>query len=47
VGEQRLVKLRLDGARDGVTLLLRWVPSGSDWRIAALEPVAAAPPRPA
>jgi hypothetical protein len=46
VGEQRLVKLRLDGARDGVTLLLRWVPTGSDWRIAVLEPVSAsaAPP---
>ena len=46
VGEQRLVKLRLDGAHDAVTLLLRWVPSGSDWRVAALEAVSAsaAPP---
>ncbi|MEX2222175.1 MAG: hypothetical protein WEG40_10285 [Candidatus Rokuibacteriota bacterium] len=46
VGEQRLVKLRLDGAHDGVTLLLRWVPTGSDWRIAVLEAVSAsaAPP---
>jgi hypothetical protein len=46
VGEQRLVKLRLDGARDGVTLLLRWAPDGSDWRVAALEAVSAsaAPP---
>ena len=46
VGDQRLVKLRLDGARGGVTLLLRWVPTGSDWRVAALEAAAAstAPP---
>jgi hypothetical protein len=38
VGAQRLVKLRLDGA-DAITLLLRWAPTGSDWRIAALEAV--------
>jgi hypothetical protein len=46
VGEQRLVKLRMAGARDGVTLLLRWVPTGSDWRVAVLEAVSAsaAPP---
>ena len=46
VGEQRLVKLRLDGAQGGVTLLLRWVPTGSDWRLAVLEAVSApaAPP---
>ncbi len=41
VGEQRLVKLRVDGSRDGVTLLLRWVPIREDWRIAAIEPVSA------
>lgn len=41
VGEQRLVKLRVDGAQDGLTLLLRWVPAGSDWRVAVLEPVSA------
>jgi hypothetical protein len=39
VGEQRLVKLRLDGGRDGVTLLLRWVPAGSAWQVAVIEPV--------
>jgi hypothetical protein len=39
LGQQRLVKLRLDGARDGVTLLLRWVPDGADWRVAVIEPV--------
>ena len=46
VGEQRLVKLRLDGVHDGITLLLRWVPTGSDWRVAVLEAVSAsaAPP---
>jgi hypothetical protein len=46
VGEQRLVKLRLDGAHEGVTLLLRWVPTGSEWRVAVLEAVSAsaAPP---
>ena len=47
VGEQRLVKLRLDGARDGVTLLLRWAPDGSDWRVAALEAVSASAATPA
>ncbi|HEY7654969.1 MAG TPA: hypothetical protein VIG07_19290 [Methylomirabilota bacterium] len=41
VGEQRLVKLRVDGTRDGITLLLRWVPVREDWRIAAVEPVSA------
>lgn len=46
LGEQRLVKLRLDGAHGSATLLLRWVPSGPDWRVAALEAVSAsvAPP---
>jgi hypothetical protein len=46
VGEQRLVKLRLGGAHAGVTLLLRWVPTGPDWRVAVLEAVSAsaAPP---
>jgi hypothetical protein len=46
VGEQRLVKLRLHGIHDGVTLLLRWVPTGSDWRVAVVEAVSAsaAPP---
>lgn len=39
VGAQRLVKLRVEGARDTVTLLLRWVPVGQAWRIAAIEPV--------
>jgi hypothetical protein len=47
VGEQRLVKLRLDGAHDGVTLLLRWVPAYSDWRVAVLEAVSASAASPA
>jgi hypothetical protein len=47
VGEQRLVKLRLDGAHDAVTLLLRWVPTGPDWRVAALEAVSASAATPA
>ena len=47
VGEQRLVKLRLDGAHDGVTLLLRWVPADSDWRVAVLEAVSASAASPA
>jgi hypothetical protein len=40
------VKLRLDGVHDDITLLLRWVPTGSDWRVAVLEAVSAsaAPP---
>jgi hypothetical protein len=47
VGEQRLVKIRLDGAHDGVTLLLRWVPTGSGWRVAVLEAVSAPAASPA
>ncbi|HSE04061.1 MAG TPA: hypothetical protein VLK35_07910, partial [Methylomirabilota bacterium] len=45
VGEQRLIKLRFESA--GLTLLLRWVPTGSDWRIAVLEPLSASAARPA
>jgi len=45
VGEQRLIKLRFDGA--GVTLLLRWVPTGSEWRIAVLEAVSGSAAQPA
>jgi hypothetical protein len=47
VGEQRLVKLRLDGAHDGVMLLLRCAPTGSGWRVAALEAVSAPAASPA
>jgi hypothetical protein len=47
LGAQRLVKLRLDGAHDAVTLLLRWVPTGSEWRVAALEPGSASAVQPA
>ena len=41
VGQQRLVKLQLDGGAERLTLLLRWVPTGAGWRVAALEPVVA------
>jgi hypothetical protein len=41
VGAQRLVKLRVDGDGAGLTLLLRWIPDGAGWRVAALEPVTA------
>jgi len=47
VGEQRLVKLRLEGAREAVTLLLRWVPLGAGWQVAALEPVSPSAAQPA
>jgi len=47
VGEHRLAKLRLDGDAATVTLLLRWVPTGAGWRIAALEPVVASAAQPA
>lgn len=47
VGQQRLVKLRFDGRAEPVTLLLRWAPAGSDWRIAQLEPVSASAAQPA
>jgi hypothetical protein len=46
LGEQRLIKLRLDGA-GAVVLLLRWTPTGDGWRVAALEPVSASAPSPA
>ena len=45
VGEQRLVKLRFDGAPPAggvagdLTLLLRWTPTAAGWRVAALEAV--------
>src|SRR5260370_213586 len=41
VGQQRLVKLQLDGGAESLTLLLRWVLTGAGWRVAALEPVVA------
>lgn len=47
VGTQRLVKLRLQGVGEPITLLLRWVPDGSDWRIAGLETVSASAAQPA
>ena len=47
VGQQRLVKLRLDGGAASLTLLLRWVPTGAGWRVAALEPVVASAAQPA
>jgi hypothetical protein len=45
VGEHRLIKLRFDAA--GLTLLLRWIPIRSEWRIAVLEPVPASAAQPA
>jgi hypothetical protein len=47
VGAQRLVKLRVEGAGEPITLLLRWVPDGVDWRIAVLEAVSASAAQPA
>jgi hypothetical protein len=47
VGAQRLVKLRVEGAGAPITVLLRWVPDGSDWRIAVLETVSASAAQPA
>jgi len=47
VGQQRLVKLQLDGGAESLTLLLRWVPTAAGWRVAALEPVAASAAQPA
>jgi hypothetical protein len=46
VGQQRLVKLRLDGGGEGLTLLLRWMPTAAGWRVAALEPVIASAAQP-
>ena len=47
VGQQRLVKLELAADAASLTLLLRWVPTGAGWRIAALEPVVASAAQPA
>ena len=47
VGQQRLVKLQLDGGAESLTLLLRWVPTAAGWRVAALEPVVASAAQPA
>ncbi len=37
LGRQRMVKLRLEGARARVVLQERWIPSGEGWRVAAVE----------
>ena len=47
IGHQRMVKLRIDGARVGGLVQLRWSPTPAGWRIVAaelvsLEPVSAA-----
>jgi hypothetical protein len=47
VGAHRLVKLRIDGPAQPITLLMRWVSDGADWRIAALETVSASAVQPA
>jgi hypothetical protein len=47
VGNQRLIKLRLDGARGPVTVSSRWVPTEAGWRAAMLDVVAPDPTRPA
>jgi hypothetical protein len=44
VGRQRVVKLRLRGARDIVVLQERWTPSERGWRLAAVEITRATPP---
>ena len=47
VGAHRLVKLRIEGAGEPITLLMRWVPESTGWRIAALETVSASAAQPA
>jgi len=47
VGTHRLVKLRVDGPGEPIILLMRWVPDGADWRIAALETVSPSAAQPA
>jgi hypothetical protein len=47
VGNQRLIKLRLDEARGPVTVSSRWVPTEAGWRAAMLDVVAPDPTRPA
>jgi hypothetical protein len=37
LGHQRVVKLRLGGARGAVTLSARWAPGADGWRIVAIE----------
>ena len=43
IGRQRVVKLRLEGARARLLLQERWVPSPAGWRIAAVEVTRAEP----
>jgi hypothetical protein len=43
LGRQRVVKLRLHGARGVVVLQERWVPAPAGWRVAALETTPSGP----
>jgi len=46
VGGQRLVKLRLEGARGAITLLTRFMPADDGWRVATIDlaPIQPIPP---
>jgi hypothetical protein len=43
IGEQRVVKLRLDGPGTSLVLFTRWAPGDDGWRVEAIEPIAAPP----
>ncbi len=43
IGRQQVVKLRIEGARAVVFVLLRWAPTPAGWRIAAADRVATEP----
>ena len=47
LGNQRLLKTRLDGPAGSATVLARWISSADGWRIAALDVVARDAGRPA
>ena len=47
IGRQYLVKMRLEGAGDSVTLSMRWVAADDGWRPAVLDLAALHPARPA
>ncbi len=47
VGQQRLVKLRVEGPDGSIALVVRWVPGEDGWRAAAIDLVATDPAPPA
>jgi hypothetical protein len=47
IGQKRVVKIRLDGPGDSVTLVMRWAPTADGWRAEAVDAIGADLVRPA